>query len=407
MVQQATDHVAESLPAYVSGTLDARAIEAVRLHLAGCPACRLALDEWELIGAALQAVGTATPMPARGLLDRAFARIDAAARRPRWHERWVPALLKQPVIARSLTGGLVAALLALIVTFTPVGSYAQGLLDVFQPRQFVIVPVTWADLRALPSLDQYGDLSQVSHGKPQHLPSAAGAAAASGMAVLTPATLPPSVTASPTYGVVPSHSATFTFSATKARQAATARGKHPPPMPASIDGSSIQMTTGTAVIAAYGGDPDFLSQAEARKPGTLGPARGPVGGHQSDHAALMADIAGAIPQLVVAQAFAPVATSSGASPRDLEQYLLSQPGISENLANAIRAIGDPTTTWPIPVPLGQVNTRPVSVQGVRGTLFADTSGFVTGVVWVKAGVIYAVGGPLSEGEVLGVANSLR
>ncbi len=407
MVQHATDHVAELLPAYAGGSLDPPAVEAVRAHLKDCGACRSALDEWEVIGAALQAVGTATPMPSRGLLDRAFAKIDAGERRPRWHERWVPALLKQPLIARSLAGGLVAALLALIVTFTPVGSYAQGLLDVFQPRQLVIVPVTWADLRALPSLDQYGELSQVSHGKLQSVTSAAGAAAASGMAVLTPSTLPPSVTSPPSYGVVPSHSATFTFSAAKARAAATARGQAPPPMPADIDGSSLRLTTGSAVVAVYGGDPALLSQANAGKRNPLGQARGLTAGDQPAHAALLAEMADAIPQLVVAQAYAPVARSSGAAPRDLERYLLGQPGISDNLANAIRAIGDPTTTWPIPVPLGQVNTRSVSVQGVRGTVFADTSGFVTGVVWVKAGIIYAVGGPLSESEVLGVANSLR
>ena len=91
----------------------------------------------------------------------------------------------------------------------------------------------------------------------------------------------------------------------------------------------------------------------------------------------------------------------------MQQYLLAQPGISPELANAVRALGDPTTTWPIPIPLGKLNTHSVTVQDVRGTVFADTSGFAVGVMWLKGGIIYAVGAPLSEQEVLRVANSLR
>jgi anti-sigma factor RsiW len=138
------------------------------------------------------------------------------------------------------------------------------------------------------------------------------------------------------------------------------------------------------------------------EPAGVVPAVAPTGA-----AGPVPDLAGAIPQLVVAQAVAPVATASGVTAKELQQYLLAQPGISEQLANAVRALGDPTTTWPIPVPLGALNTHTVSVQGVRGTVFADTSGFVVGVMWLKGGIVYAVGAPLSEQEVLRVANSLR
>jgi hypothetical protein len=104
---------------------------------------------------------------------------------------------------------------------------------------------------------------------------------------------------------------------------------------------------------------------------------------------------------------APVATSTGVSADELERYLLSQPGISDNLADAIRSISDPTTTWPIPVPAGEVRTRSVTVQGVNGTVFSDRSGLVAGVMWLKDGIIYAVFAPLGERDVLSVAESLR
>jgi hypothetical protein len=285
--------------------------------------------------------------------------------------------------------------LALLVGLSPIGSYAQVLLDILQPQQFVVVPVTIDDVKALPSLSHYGDFSQVTHGKPSHASSAQEAAATAGMAVVTPGTLPASVTAPASYVVVPSMSGTFTFSAAKARDTAAAQGKTLPAMPASIDGSSVQLTTGTAVVAVYGGDLDRLDGGA------------PKGSTPSAGADPLEAGAAAVPQLVVLEAKAPVATSSGAAPKDLEQYLLSQPGISENLANAIRAIGDPTTTWPILVPLGKVSTHSVTVHGTRGTVFTDQSHLATGVIWVKDGMIYAVGAPLNEPDILQVANSLH
>ena len=62
---------------------------------------------------------------------------------------------------------------------------------------------------------------------------------------------------------------------------------------------------------------------------------------------------------------------------------------------------------PIPVPAGKVSTHSVSVQGSAGTVFSDDGGFLRGVLWLKSGMIYGVGGPLAESVVLGVANSLR
>ncbi|MEK7214528.1 MAG: hypothetical protein AAB289_02905, partial [Chloroflexota bacterium] len=196
---------------------------------------------------------------------------------------------------------------------------------------------------------------------------------------------PPSVIGPAHYLTVPSYSGSFTFRAAKAEETAKATGKALPPMPPNIDGTLVQMTTGKAVVTYYGAEvPVNGAPAAAAEPSPAGP-----------------------PQLVVVQAFAPTATSRGASPKELQGYLLSLPGVSPELANALRAIGDPTTTWPVPVPVSKINTRNVSVNGVPGTVFSDTSRFVTGVVWVKDGMVYAVGGPLKESEVLAAAASLR
>jgi hypothetical protein len=177
-------------------------------------------------------------------------------------------------------------------------------------------------------------------------------------------------------------------------------------MPANIDGSSVQMTTGTAVVAIYGGAMSMFGGSEApstpvaAEPQPATPAATAAQG-------AVPDIDAMVPRLIVAQMVAPVATSTGVSGKELRDYLLDQPGISDNLANALKAVGDPTTTWPIPVPAGEMRTRSVTVQGVRGTVFSDASGFFSGVLWVKDGIVYAVGAPLGEREVLAVAASLR
>ena len=415
MTQDPGHAMTELLPAYVAGTLDGAEARDVESHLATCAACRDEADEWRVVRSGAYAAAAAAPVAPRGALDRVFARIDAASRPPGWRERLAPRALRRPLVRRSLAGMATAAVLALLVGFTPVGSYAQGLLQSFRPTHFKVVPVTLADVQALPSLSQYGDFAMSTDGQPQTAADAAAAGTAAGMPVLVPGSLPASVTAAPAYVVVPGGSVTFTFSAARAHAAAAAAGESLPAMPANIDGSSVQMTLGTSVVAVYGGNASLLAGIAGGhdEQGALGGALGAAGAAAAGDGAgdggglSLGGIAAAIPQLIVAQAPAPVATATGASVTDLEQYLLDLPGISPQLASALRAIGDPTTTWPIPVPLGAVNTHGATVQGASATVFTDTSGFASGVLWVKDGTVYAVAAPLGEQDVLRVANSLR
>ena len=57
-----------------------------------------------------------------------------------------------------------------------------------------------------------------------------------------------------TYAVLSQGTASFTFSAAKARAAAAATGKTLPAIPAGLDGSTLQVTIGPAVVATYGGN---------------------------------------------------------------------------------------------------------------------------------------------------------
>src|SRR5206468_13057583 len=146
-----------------------------------------------------------------------------------------------------------------------------------------------------------------------------------------PASLPSSVAGSPRSGVINRSSATFTFSADSTRHAAARQNRTAPPMPASIDGSKLFITGGPAVVQIWG---------------TPTGATGATGAYPD------------VPTLIVGQAKGPTVSSDGVTVDQLRSYLLSQPGISPQLAAAIRAIGDPSSTLPVPVPAALVIPHP-------------------------------------------------
>jgi hypothetical protein len=270
--------------------------------------------------------------------------------------------------------GSVAATFALLgaLLFTPAGSLAQTFITIFQPKQITPVYVTSADLQSLPALQKYGTVHAPSSVQPRSVADAAAAARATGMTVLTPSSLPSGVPASVAYRVVDSATGTFTFNAAKARHAAHALGKHLRAMPAGVNGSTLKVTTGAAVVATYG-------------------AQGK----------------GAIPTLVIGQMVAPQVSSTGVTVKELENYIFSLPGVSPQLASALRSINDPTSTLPIPIPMDKAHADRITIDGVSGLTIGDATGLGSAVIWEKDGIIYGVGGPLPQSQVIDIARSLH
>ena len=406
------------LPNYVNGSVDRPSAERVRKHLMVCRLCQSELVAWEAIESATRLTYLATPVPSDAVLDQIWVEIErdeepTAPRRPRsvsgltasrgsLRERITSMVgLNGRKVTRSLVGAAAAAVIAGALVLTPVGSYAQDFLTIFQPTQIAAVPVTLSEMQSLPGLQNYGSFSHPPQGQPTVVANAAAASAASGLNVLTPTTLPPGVPSTVTYAVEPARSAAFTFSAAKAAQTAAAKGEKPPAMPSNIDGTTLQVSTGPIVAAVYG-DPKLSSQiqsAQSRSEAAKGTATG-------SNAAASPD-ASNVPPLVVIQTTVPTVRSTGASAKQLEDYLLAQPGISPELAATIRAIGDPSSTLPIPIPVNKAVSHSVNVQGVTGLAVADSTGLGGGIVWEKGNVIYAVGGSLKESDLLAVANSLH
>jgi hypothetical protein len=152
-------------------------------------------------------------------------------------------------------------------------------------------------------------------------------------------------------------------------------------MPASIDGAKLFITGGPAVV-------EYFDDGTARATGATGPLSG-------------------LPKLVIAQGKGPVVQSDGVTVEELQKYLLAQPGISPQLAAQIRAIKDPSSTLPIPIPVDMASSKNVTVQGVPGVFVGDSTGLGSAVIWQKDGIVYGVAGTLSEAQIMAVANSLH
>lgn len=303
----------------------------------------------------------------------AFKHVQSApAAQPRFGIR-LPLL--RP-IARPTFIGLAAAavLVALIGTVI-----AYDSLTVFSPTTVTPVPVTVADLQSLSELGTYGTVTWTTKPQPQIVTSAAEAATVSGLKVPVPGTLPAGVSSTVTYAAMPQAVGVFTFDKAKAEAAAAGAGKTLPPMPAGMDGSTLTVTLGPAVVEIFG---DMKS------------------GSTSDATQF------SLPQLVVGESTAPVVTSSYASAAQLEDYLLAQPGITPSLAAAIRALGDPSKTLPIPVPMQFATSTSVSVQGVNGLALGDNTGLGAAVIWIKGGVIYGVAGTVKQADLVTFAQQL-
>jgi hypothetical protein len=336
-----------------------------RAHVADCPSCLRALEaarsDARLVGAAL---ASSVPVDTDAAWARLSATTPAPARRPAAAVarggRWRSAVRRPAVAALSavvlLTGAGVAA--------------ANDWLQIFQTERVDPVEVTSAELVQIPDLSAYGDIEVVEGGDTEQVPDAATARERTGLDVPEVSVLPEGVTGEPAYEVGNAVSATFTFSAEKAAQAAAAEGEVLPPPPAGLDGSSLRIDAGPGVAA-------FWTQ--------------PTG----------------VPTLVAARVVAPTVYSSGVPFETVRDYLLSLPGLPDGLADQLRDLSSDAATLPLPVPAELVSTSSADVGGSSATVLSSRDGLFAAVVWVEDGVMTGVAGTLSADELLSVARDLR
>ena len=337
--------------------------DADREHGAGCPTCLAGLAAVREDAAA---AASALDLELAVDVEAGWGRLSGAAAadgRRRAAPTRVPR--RRPLVRTPL-----AAAVAVVVLLAGAGAVAAAdWLEIFHTRQVAPVRVTEADLVSLPDLSAYGEVETSGPPSVRAVADAAAAERASGLAVPRVAELPRGVTGEPVYRVGSRVRLAFTFSAGKAARAAAAAGEPLPPPPAGLDGSRFRLVAGPGVAAVW---------SEAR----------------------------GVPALIVGRAVAPTAYSSGVPFETARDYLLSLPGLPEDVAAQLRAFsGD--GTLPLPVPAGRVRTSDAEVGGAPATVFTTRDGAMAGVVWVEDGVLTAVAGSLSVDEVLSVARGLE
>ena len=338
--------------------------EAERQHVADCDDCLRLLagvrDDADRVASVLATdVGDLD-------VDAAWRRFSAAAPGERATVTPLPARRSRGRVRRPA-----AAAIAVAVALSGASAAAAtDWLQVFRTEKVAPVALSAADLLALPDLTAYGELQITQDADVRQVPDAATAAAESGLDLPEVQELPRGVAGEPEYQVGSQASATFTFSAERAARAAAEQGTTLPQPPAGLDGSSVRLVAGPGVAQVWSSS------------------------------------SGA-PALLVGRAVAPVAYSTGVRFEVLRDYLLSLPGLPEDVGAQLRVYAADGSTLPLPLPGDEVTTRSVQVDGVPATVVATRDRTLAGVLWVKDGVVTAVAGSLDVEEVLSVARALR
>lgn len=345
--------------------------DADRAHVAQCAQC---LDEVatmrvdsELVGAAMrpppgnidvdaawERFATSSTTPATSVIEKPTAPTPITAapskNKPRYARKSAIAVV---AVGAILVGGTAAA--------------ANNWLQIFKTEQLAPVNFSTDDLATLPDLRPYGDFKITGSPDPQQVANAKAAEAKTGLDIPTPYDLPGGISGKPTYQVIGKVSATFTFDEDRAAAAVAESGATLPPPPPGLDGSTVRIQAGPAVAAVW-------SQGSG------------------------------IPTLVVGKAIAPTAESTGVSFDTFRDYLLSLPGIPNELADQLRSIGD--SSLPIPVPQNWADSSPIEIDGHPATRIETKDGLAAAVIWVDHGVISAVAGMVSADEAAAIAESL-
>jgi len=335
-----------------------------RQHVHSCPQCLADLDGIHQDAAGVQAA-LASETADEVDVAAAWRRLSAAA-----PEAGGASPRRAPRVTGFLRRPAVAALAVAVVLGGAGTAAAGGWLPIFRTEQVQPVSISGGDLIALPDLSAYGHLATAGDPDLRTVPDAETAAAETGLDVPQVAELPRGVNGEPVYQVGAKAAVTFTFSAERAARAAAEAGESLPPVPPGLDGSQVRLVAGPGVAQVWESD------------------------------------AGA-PALLVGRAVAPAAFSSGVPFETVRDYLLSLPGLPDEVARQLRSFTADGSTLPLPVPADEVSTSSTSVDGLPTTLMETRDGTAAGVVWVDDGVVTVVAGSLDGDEVVSIARDLR
>ncbi len=379
-------------------------------HLSHCPACQRLVADLRTDAAEvrdiLSVLGPARlPNPAEVALAR--ERLAPQQARRAVTSTGIPSRPQEPIPMfitrlttpwRVATGGIAAALMvALLVAFTPEGSsVAAAFLSQFRSQQVAaieITPQTQADIiRTMNALGNLGTVEMPGSSGPGPVRPQAAARNVESQAksvtlaeaaqtvgpLLTPdpAKLPAGVSSTPLVRVMPGQQIRFTFDKKKAQAYYQSTGHPEVSLPDKFDGASLVVSIPTAAILEYGGN-----KASGN--------------------------AGNTPALVVAEAGElTVETQGKVSLPEMRDFLLGLPGLPPTVVSQLKAINSWTDTLPIPVPVDQVQWKPITINGAQGLQLDDNSGIGSAVIWHANGHLYGVAGTLKAKDLKPFVDSL-
>ncbi len=280
----------------------------------------------------------------------------------------------------------IAAILVALLLLPNSGALASQLLSLFSIQQFQPVQVTKQDVQSLssrpiPTLQDLGTLQIQSDSlQTQDNLTQAQAAQVATFPILIPNTLPQGISGTPDFSVIGAGQGTFTFSASKAHAFFVKNGYGNVNIPANLDGATYDVTTSAGVVISYGNQTTT--------------------------------------QFMIVEFPSPVVRATGsASLQELRDVALSVPGLPPQLVTELKQIDLNSGVVPLPIPSG-IDSQSITVHGTQGLLLTKNISttipqlkkFPAGsaVVWQTHGIIYAVGGTISNTNMLlNSANSLH
>lgn len=380
------------IQAYQDRQLGAAAQQRTQAHLAECPKCQAAAETAQArtrqVGAHLASLdpptSTPTSIPAARL--RLEARLQAE-KEPITMWSKLTSRISRP----AWVGLALVAVLAISLAFPPVQAIANSFLKLFRVQQVEVVPVDAerlaGEMRQTTRLEGlFTDNVKVEEdGERREVASAEEASAQVGR----PVRLPTALEGNRKIFVQPGGNITFTVDLELMRAVMQEMGRSDIQLPDSLDGAVVRLQMPASVVAEYGD----CQMAER-----------PV--NNSDNPSEMT--------LPDCTSFIQIPSPSVEAPPDLDvnqigQIYLQVLGMTpEEAANYSRNV-DWTSTFVIPVPRNSSTNEQVSVDGVNGTLikYRENGQQAFLLVWVKDGIIYALGGAGKGNDALKIAASLK
>ena len=362
-------------------------------HLQGCDACQ---QRQRQINAQMQRVAALFIPTAPAAVPDAHQVLRRF--HLKYHQKEIPMFKKLFASSVFRYAAIAVLLIAVTLSFPQTRALASQLLSLFRVQQVTVLPIDFTGMKQLTGQSPVGEeISKMlsssmtvtqKAGEPVVTTNAAEASQLAGFNLRLPQGEKFSQIT-----VTQGSAFTFTIDQVKAQALLDEVGRNDLILPTSINGKQVSVTIPAGVSVAFGTCPD--PKAAEASGGDFGP--GSPGRLYAD-CILLAEIPSPT-----------VSAPAEVNVAQLAQIGLEFTGMSREEAAAYTASVDWTSTLVIPIPKNAATYKQVSVDGVMGTLIERPSDDEPqfSLVWVKDGIIYAIGGLGGKVEqALHIANSL-